>query len=111
MEPVTSQHIDINPSICGGKPCIVGTRIRVWDIYVASELRGETPDQIVANYPTIELADVHAALTYYWDNRELIDQQMREADKKIEAIKALTGPGPLAKKLAAQESGGDSVSP
>jgi uncharacterized protein (DUF433 family) len=63
------------------------TRIRVWDIYVASEVRGETPDQITTQYPSITLADVHAALAYYWDNRKAIDQQMKEADEYIEQLK------------------------
>lgn len=100
MEPVTTKHIESIPGKCGGKPCIAGTRIRVWDIYIAHEVRGESPDEITAQYPSITLADVHAALAYYWDNREAIDQQMKEADEYVEKMKAATGPGPLAKKLS-----------
>ncbi len=109
MEPVTLQHIESVPGKCGGKPCIKGTRIRVWDIYVASEIRGESPDQITAQYPSISLADVHAALAYYWDNRQMIDQQMKEADEYVEQIKQATGPGPLATKLANMDAGSDSL--
>lgn len=110
MEPVTTIHIETAPGQCGGKPCIKGTRIRVWDIYVASELRGESPDEILLQYPSISLADVHAALAYYWDNRDAIDQQMKEADERIEALKNMTGPGPLAKQLTSLDAGSDSVS-
>lgn len=110
MEPVTAKHIESVPEKCGGKPCIAGTRIRVWDIYIASEVRGESPDEITAQYPSITLADVHAALAYYWDNREAIDQQMKESDEFVEKMKAMTGPGPLAKKLASMEADSDSVS-
>ena len=109
MEPVVTQHIESLPEKCGGKPCLVGTRIRVWDIYVASEVRGETPDQITTQYPSITLADVHAALAYYWDNRRAIDQQMKEVDEYIEQLKQMTGPGPLARKLASTDAGGDSI--
>ena len=73
MQPVITSHIESVPGRCGGKPCIRGTRIRVWDIYVASEVRGEPPAEIIADYPTLSLAQVHAALAYYWDNREMID--------------------------------------
>lgn len=111
MKPVTELHIESNPNKCGGKPCIRGTRIRVWDIYVASELRGESPDQIVAQYPSITLADVHAALAYYWDNREEIEQQMKAADEYIDELKKASGSGPLAEKLSGMGSPGDSVSP
>lgn len=111
MDSTIAQHIESVPGKCGGKPCIAGTRIRVWDIYVAHELRKETPDQIIGQYPQLTLAQVHAALAYYWDNREAIDQQMKEADKFVEKMKAITGPGPLAQKLAGLGNGSDSVSP
>ena len=78
MEPTTQKHIESREGVCGGKPCIAGTRIRVWDIYVCHEVRGMTPDEIVAQYPQISLADVHAAMAYYWDNRE----GHRQADER-----------------------------
>ncbi len=103
------EHISSDPNICGGKPCIAGTRIRVWDIYVASEWRGETPDQIVAQYPRLTLAQVHAALAFYWDNREAIDLQMKAADVFVEQLKQRLGLGPLAKKLTNVEVEDDSI--
>lgn len=109
MESITSKHIESDPAKCGGKPVIFGTRIRVWDIYVASELEGLSPDDIVAQYPSISLADVHAALAYYWDHREAIDEQMRLADEHIDRLKKLTGQGPLAKKLGSMDIGRDSI--
>jgi len=105
---MVKQHIQTDQST--GKPCIAGTGIRVWDIYVLHERQGKTPDEIVAAYPHITLADVHAALAYYWDNKDEIDRQMKEADEFVEQLKAASGPGPLAQKLAATESGSDQVS-
>jgi hypothetical protein len=37
-----------------------------------------SPDDIVSHVPTISLADVHAALAYYFDHIEEIQQEMRE---------------------------------
>jgi uncharacterized protein (DUF433 family) len=47
----------------GGKPCIRGIRITVATItgLLAS---GETPDTILALYPDLDKADIHAALAY-----------------------------------------------
>ena len=104
MESITSKHVELDPAKCGGKPVIAGTRIRVWDVYVASELGGLSPDDIIAQYPSISLADVHAALAYYWDNREAIDAQMKSADERVDQLKKLTGQGPLAKKLAGMDA-------
>ena len=80
MEPTLIRHIESKPGVCGGKPCVAGTRIRVQDIFVWHEMQGKTPDEIVSDFPQLTLADVHAALAYYWDHREEIHRQMKEAD-------------------------------
>ena len=85
-------HIECTPGVCGGKPRIAGHRIRVQDIFVLHELQGMTPDAILQVFPTITLADVHAALAYYWDHREAIEQQMREDEEFVAALRAQSGP-------------------
>jgi uncharacterized protein (DUF433 family) len=72
MEVVIQEHIEITPGICGGKPRIAGQRIRVMDIAIWHEKLGLSPDEIVSEYPTLTLADVYAALAYYFDHREEI---------------------------------------
>ena len=106
MDPTLNQpqHIEIRPDKCGGKPCIAGTRIRVWDIYVLHERLGKTPDEILTDYPELSLADIYAALAYYFDHQAEIDAQMKAADDFVDQLKALTGPGPLAEKLARRDS-------
>jgi hypothetical protein len=49
----------------------------VLDVVVWHEHPGLTPDEIVSQFPTITLADVHAALAYYFDHIEEIQQEMR----------------------------------
>ena len=88
-------HIESNPQVCGGRPCIAGTRVRVQDIYVCHEIQGMSPDQIVAAYPKLTLADVHAALAYYFDHKEQMRIDMMEESAFVAGIRALTGPGPL----------------
>lgn len=100
-------HIESVPDKCGGKPVIAGTRIRVWDVYVHHERLGKSPDEIVRAYPHITLADVHAALAYYWDHKDEIDQQMKDADQLLAELKASNEASPLARKLAATDSGND----
>ena len=98
-ESTISAHIETKPGVCGGKPCIAGTRIRVQDVRVWHELQGLTPDEIVAQFPQLTLADVHAALTYYHDHREELQRQMKETDDLVAALCA-AGPSPLAQKLS-----------
>ncbi|MBW4670478.1 MAG: DUF433 domain-containing protein [Cyanomargarita calcarea GSE-NOS-MK-12-04C] len=81
MSSVRSQHIEITPGVCGGKPRIADHRIRVEDIVIWHERMGLSPDEIVSQYPTITLADVYAALAYYHDHSEEIRQQIREDEE------------------------------
>lgn len=77
MSTSTEDRISRTLGVCGGKACIAGHRVRVLDIVVRHEHQGMTPDEIVSHFPTITLADVHAALAYYFDHIEEIQQEMR----------------------------------
>jgi uncharacterized protein (DUF433 family) len=91
---VANLHIISTPGVAGGKPCITGSRIRVQDIVIRTEL-GDSPDEIVRSWPQISLADVHAALSHYYDNREAIDKDIRESDELVERMKTQSEPGLL----------------
>lgn len=73
MDELITNHISKTPGICGGRACIAGHRIRVMDIVVWHQLRGYSAEELCQMYPGITLADVYAALTYYFDNRKEID--------------------------------------
>ncbi len=81
VENVLVQHIEKTPGVVGGKARIAGTRIRVMDIVVWHERQGMSPDEIVDMVDQISLADVYAALAYYFDNRSEIEMSFeREAE-------------------------------
>jgi uncharacterized protein (DUF433 family) len=81
MDDVIRQHITKTPGVCGGRACIAGHRIRVLDIVVLHERRGLSPEEIVYQYPSITLADVHAALAYYFDHREEIQADSQKDEE------------------------------
>lgn len=56
-------RIAIEPGVRGGKPCVKGTRITVYDIleYMAG---GMTEDQILADFPDLAQADIRAVLAF-----------------------------------------------
>ena len=70
-------YITRDAKICGGEPAIVGTRISV-RLIVEWENAGKDVDGIVAMYPQITHAQVHDALSYYYDNKEEIDRFIQE---------------------------------
>jgi uncharacterized protein (DUF433 family) len=101
--PTSREHIEVIPGLCGGKPRIAGTRIRVQDVYVWHELQGQSADEIVYNFPHLTLADVHAALSYYFDHRDEIQQQMKADDSFINAMRQ-KNPSKLLEKLKARNA-------
>ena len=57
------KRVVFDPDICGGRPRIAGTRMRVADI-VGMIAEGASRDEIVADYPYLKIEDVAAALAY-----------------------------------------------
>jgi len=107
--PVISEHIEVTPGVCGGKPRIAGHRIRVEDIVLSHQRIGMSPDEIVSAYPTITLADVYAALAYYHDHQSEIDAHIRETDE-FDAELRKQGPSIL-EKIAARNAKNNSLPP
>jgi uncharacterized protein (DUF433 family) len=70
---VSKEHITKTPGLCGGRACIAGHRIRVMDIVLWHEEAGKSAAEIVATFPGISVADVYAALAYYYDHRAEIE--------------------------------------
>jgi uncharacterized protein (DUF433 family) len=78
-------HIVRTLGVVGGEPRIDGHRIRVRDVVAARDLGGLTPEEIVASvYPELTLAQVYAALAYYEDHRDEIDQAMQNEAQFVE---------------------------
>ena len=62
--------ITIQPGKRGGKPCIRGLRITVYDVleYLAS---GMSTDQVLTDFPDLEAVDIRACLAYAADRERL----------------------------------------
>ena len=56
-------RITVDPGVCTGKPCIRGLRFPVARL-LGLLAAGETRDQILADYPSLELEDMDEALRY-----------------------------------------------
>ena len=91
------EHIEITPDTAGGKPCIRGRRITVQNVAMWHERLGKSADEIAVEYD-LTLADVYAALAYYFDHRADIDRRIAEDNAFADAVRAVT-PSKRAQKL------------
>lgn len=82
------QHIEITPTVMGGKPRVSGHRITVQDIAQWRYGVGWSDDEIADEFG-LTLGQVHAALSYYHDHRAELDQAMREDRVVVEQMRAL----------------------
>ena len=81
MQQVLDRHITIDRNICHGRPHLAGRRIRVQDIAVWHERMGLSVDEIGADY-NLSLAEIYAALSYYFDHKAEIDAAIH-ADRAL----------------------------
>jgi uncharacterized protein (DUF433 family) len=78
-DPVRPHIDDTKP-----RPVVAGTDMKVAQIASEHEHLGMTPDEIVEGHPHLTLADVHAALSYYFDDMEAIRADWREGHRMVD---------------------------
>ncbi len=76
-------HITKIEGVCGGRPAIGGTRVRVLNI-VFLHKEGYAPEQMLEKYPDLNLAQVHAALAYYYEHQDEINAYIAEDEASYE---------------------------
>lgn len=81
----TINLIAINPKIRRGRPHIVGTTVTVADVAIAHVYHSQNGDGI-ADWYGLSLPQVYAALSYYYDHKAEIDEQIRAQIKRGEEL-------------------------
>ena len=72
---VIHPYIERRPDVQGGRPVIKGSRFLVSSI-VQSYRRGLSVEDILREFPHLQPAEVHDALSYYHDHRAEMDQEI-----------------------------------
>jgi uncharacterized protein (DUF433 family) len=97
MEMPPTRYIEITPGVRSGKPRIAGTRITVADIATMYLRMGKSLEEIAGKYQ-LSLALVYAAMAFYYDHQEEIDQRTTAAEAFAEAER-LKQPSLLQEKM------------
>lgn len=75
-----NERIVVNPGICHGQACVKGTRIPVHQI-VHMLANGDTTEDLLSEYPSLQKEDVIACLDY----------AASLAEEEVAPIESLTG--------------------
>ena len=80
------RYIESTPEVAGGKPRIAGRRITVQNIVIWHEWMGHTADDIATEYD-LTLAEIYAALAYYYDHPQEIDETIKAGQAVVEEMR------------------------
>jgi len=77
-------------------------RIRVAQIVMDHLAHGWSVEEMCRQYPHLLPAEAHAAMLYYYDHEEEVNQEIRDELEEIEQAKAATAPSPFLVRMRAQ---------
>ena len=72
---------------------IKGHRIGIESI-ISKYLAGQTPEDISRHYDTLRLVDIYATITYYLQNKEVVDAYLQRTEQLIADDKARSDANP-----------------
>jgi uncharacterized protein (DUF433 family) len=56
---------------------IAGAKVKVIEVVLDKIAYGSSPEEIHFQHPNLSLAQIHRALTYYYENQDKVDEQIR----------------------------------
>ena len=85
---IQSVYIVQDDGICGGHPRIAGSRIKVQHIVIEYVHGGLSAEEICKSLPPLTPAQVHAALSFYYDHQDEIKQTIEDDQEIAEQMEA-----------------------
>lgn len=95
---VNYPHIDYDAQ---GAPFVAGTTMKVVEIVMAQRAHGWSPEELCFQFPHLSMADIHAALAYYWDHELEINQDIESRTRLVDESRRQSASSPLGQRLAA----------
>ena len=78
---------------------VVGANTKVKEIVLDKLAYGWSPEEMHFQHPHLSMAQIHAALAYYYENQERIDEEIRRDLEEIDHLRSQTESSDLRAKL------------
>lgn len=98
MPTTAHAHIRLDAE---GRAWIDDTRTKVVEVVLDKLAHGWSPEEIHFQHPHLSLAQIHAALAYYYDHRAELDAEVERQLERVKAARTEAGETPLQKRLRA----------
>ena len=83
-----------------GVAWIGGTKVKVTEIVLDKVAYGWSPEEIHFQHPDLSLAQIHAALTFYYENQDQLDAQIRQGLGEAGSLAAQVSDAAFRRKLS-----------
>ena len=77
-------------------------RVRVAQIVMDYLAHGWSAEEICRQHSYLRPAEVHAAMAYYYDHREEVDDEIRREMDEIEEARRVSSPSPFVQRMKAE---------
>lgn len=98
MTAVIESYIEIDE---GHVAWIVDTKIKVIEIAIDKLAHGSSPEEMHFQYPHLSMAQIHAALAYYYDHQEELDNEILSRLSNVNKLAEAGSTSSLQQKLRA----------
>jgi uncharacterized protein (DUF433 family) len=78
---------------------IGGTKVKVTEVVLDKIASGWSPEEIHFQHPHLSLAQIHGALTYYYENQSQLDAQIRHGLEESAKLTSQVSDADLRRKL------------
>jgi uncharacterized protein (DUF433 family) len=96
MSAVAQSLIEIDEQ---GVAWISYTKVKVMEVALDKLVHGSSPEEIHFQYPHLSLAQVYAALAYYYEHQNELDSEIQHRWQEVNQMAALEANTPLQQRL------------
>ncbi len=96
MTAVVDSYIEIDENRV---EWIADTKVKVIEIALDKLAHGSSPEELHFQYPHLSMAQIHAALAYYYDHQEELDAEILQRLGEVNELAARQADSPLQQKL------------
>lgn len=84
-----------------GIPWITGVNTKVCEVVLDKIAYGWSPEEMHRQHPHLSMAQIHAALSYYYEHQADVDGDIQRRDRYVEDLRAQQPDSPLRQRLRA----------
>ncbi len=99
MPTSTWNHVVVDQN---GVAWIDETNVKVIEVVRDKLAHDSSPEEMHFQYPHLSIAQIYAALAYYYDHRDAIDRQIDQEHAEVQESRARSGESPGRSKLRAK---------